>query len=312
MERLFRYVLKQCLDEYVNGVDSQILFSSSSVTVQDLELRQDKMKDLFKGIAEPLEFGSGTIGSLQVRMPIIGELEIEASSVVFKLGFSPSEFIRQSLLPAAVKSVDVLDPEPRQKPLMPLSQNSAASISARPRELLVPLGKDPRPRLLGSGPLPHVHPDSDSDLIDHEIPALERLMRAIDDDIAFLTKGNGSHLDASMACANRVHLVTGLVFGDYDACFDDETPLVGDDFQDGPVFEPLPCPLCSETSACDDQDCDVATEPAQILQPRTSSRAKQHGRGINAIAKSESSPVNDDSNLASQYLECKVSVGEFS
>jgi len=62
MESLLRFVLKQCLDEYVNGMDSKFFFSSSSVTVQDLELRRDKMKELFKDIASRSNLTVGASG----------------------------------------------------------------------------------------------------------------------------------------------------------------------------------------------------------------------------------------------------------
>lgn len=298
MESLLRFVLKQCLDEYVNGMDSKFFFSSSSVTVQDLELRRDKMKELFKDIAEPLEFDSGSIRSLQVRMPAFGELEVEASSVVLNLGFSPTELIRHSLLPTKVESAGVLESEPQQGPVTPLRKDRAASWNSRSREPSTPIRKDSaaclgaRPKVQGTSPLPCVQPDGDTHIADIGIPELERLMQAIDDDVVAVARSNSSALDATVACANRVHLITGFLSRDYDISIHDDVPLFDDDCRDGPVCEPLPAPICNDIALSGDEHCDVPIEPESRLQPRTASTPKPHGREINASATSKSSLVH--------------------
>ena len=89
MESVFRYVLKQFLDQYVIGLDGKIDYSASAVNLEDLHLRDELMRYLRENNDTPFELQDAKISSLSLHMTELGKLQVVASQVVLDFDLVP-------------------------------------------------------------------------------------------------------------------------------------------------------------------------------------------------------------------------------
>lgn len=90
MESVFRYVLKQFLDQYFTGLDGKIDYSRSAVNVKEgLHLRDELMQHLRENNESPFELQDCKIGSLSVHMTELGKLQVVASNLVLDFNLVP-------------------------------------------------------------------------------------------------------------------------------------------------------------------------------------------------------------------------------
>jgi len=102
MESLWRHILKSIFDEFVDGLDDNIDCSKSMVELWDLQLKREKIQDIYGDChRSPVEFSDGKIGSMQMKMSWLGNIEISATNVVLNLNFTPFKAMKNAIMPGA-------------------------------------------------------------------------------------------------------------------------------------------------------------------------------------------------------------------
>eukprot|EP00811_Abedinium_folium_P032472 NODE_5514_length_1763_cov_3.072738.p1 GENE.NODE_5514_length_1763_cov_3.072738~~NODE_5514_length_1763_cov_3.072738.p1 ORF type:complete len:553 (+),score=174.08 NODE_5514_length_1763_cov_3.072738:88-1659(+) len=99
MGSLLKYVVESYLDDYISGLGNMDC-SSFPVTLRNLSLKDVKIRDdMAKTCGCPLELMSGMIGSAQLTMSWLGNIEVVANNVVLQLNFSPMKVMKKAILP---------------------------------------------------------------------------------------------------------------------------------------------------------------------------------------------------------------------
>lgn len=102
MESLWRHILKSVFDEFVTGLDENIDCSKSMVELWDLQLKREKIHEMYGDcLTSPVEFNNGKIGSMQMKMSWLGNIEISANNVVLNLNFTPFKAMKNAIMPGA-------------------------------------------------------------------------------------------------------------------------------------------------------------------------------------------------------------------
>lgn len=100
MESVFRHILKSLFDEFVTGLDENVEFSKSMLNLWDLKVKENKVHEIFADFTgAPVEFSTGRIDAMQLKMSLYGEIECVLSNVVLNLAFTPLKALKQAILP---------------------------------------------------------------------------------------------------------------------------------------------------------------------------------------------------------------------
>jgi hypothetical protein len=100
MESLWRHILKSIFDEFVTGLDDNIDYSSSTVNLWDLNLKSEKIHEMYGDcLTSPVEFSDGKIGSVEMKMSWLGKIEISATNMVLNLNFTPFKAMKNAIMP---------------------------------------------------------------------------------------------------------------------------------------------------------------------------------------------------------------------
>lgn len=102
MERAVKSFLKGYFEEFVQGLDTNVDCSKLPATLYRLELKQDRINEIFEegGSACPFEFTDGIIGSVKLMPSWGGTLEVVLSDVRLNLAFCPIKAMKKAMLPA--------------------------------------------------------------------------------------------------------------------------------------------------------------------------------------------------------------------
>lgn len=91
MSFLLRSVVSQYFGDWIAGFENDIDFSNSTVTMHDLNLKDDKVEAIndAAGQESPLELRSVSIGTLSFKLVQMGRVQVSASDVIFDFNFTP-------------------------------------------------------------------------------------------------------------------------------------------------------------------------------------------------------------------------------